>query len=768
MLLLLLLLPGSNCSPAFFVLRDIEMDDRYHVVVGVAGAGKTAMAMDLLEQHLKEGLKFWEVGFLSFSRAACSEAVSRAAKITGEAEDRLTASGYYKTIHAAAVRALGIDAKTILDPDSKDGQEWYTEYLGVPRGGEKGTLAWRVGRILEKWDIARQQVWEIVSPVNPTDSQLATPATPVNARATPDFDRACARSSNENTSESDAAHAESRPFLFHIGDMESNNTTTGTRENGRCSVAELYNPIWNKDLRAHTPPPDWRCAGVAGAAQDGVTEGKEGKPALSNWIDGVDDPDFARDIVGRFERAKLLWGRNDFTDILMKYAGLKYHEGLLLPSLPVGSEPDEVKVWFVDEAQDCSQLLWLVVDRLANQSEKIYLLGDPYQSVYRFLGADPDELLGRQNESRQRGSYTHLNRTWRNPAQVIEWGESVLSEQESYRSRNPFSEHDAGSVGLVEWNDFVYRIHDLANIDTLILGRTWFSLEKVQRALNERGIPWASVAEKHASKWQAPAKLAFVLVMRELIAGIPISEQDWRRVTETLPQKFQGEELFRRGEKAKWKKFACSHDPQKTLAEVEQWGATPYFQQFATEGRWKEDMFLLIDHAIEKYGIDAVRKPRIRLGTAHAVKGMEAKVVYCLAASTEASQNADPREECCLKYVTITRASADYRLVVDDADVARGKPLFWAAPKDFRGYDRKQEFIDARIKDSEEDHRLADLAEYLVDESPPNELQPLRDPGPDSLPRRQVPVDGSQNGNRQTNTPADAGEGEDLEEWWNM
>ena len=97
------------------------MDDRTHVVVGVAGAGKTAMAMDLMEQPLREGLKFWEVGFLSFSRAACAEAVSRAAAITGEPEDRLTGTGFYKTIHAAVVRSMAVDTKSILDPDSKSG-----------------------------------------------------------------------------------------------------------------------------------------------------------------------------------------------------------------------------------------------------------------------------------------------------------------------------------------------------------------------------------------------------------------------------------------------------------------------------------------------------------------------------------------------------------------------------------------------------------------------------------------------------------------------
>jgi len=528
--------------------------------------------------------------------------------------------------------------------------------------------------------------------------------------------------------------------------------------------------IYIKDLRRHATPLGGRDGALqalrATPVSDKETPDDAGMPAPYEWTDGVDDRDFAESVVARFENAKLLWGKVDFTDLLLKYAGLKFSGGKLTTELPVGFEPDEVKVWFIDEAQDCSQLLWAAADRLTTHADRVYLLGDPYQSVYRFLGADPDELLDRQERARQNGSYTLLNRTWRNPAQVIEWAEQVLMEQKSYRSRNPISEHDNGSVGLVEFQDFARRIHDLSTIDTLILGRTWFTLERIQKLLNEKGIPWTSVAEKQSSRWQAPAKLAFVICMRDLAAGNQISEQDWRRITETLPQKFNGQELFKRGEKAKWKKMACRHAPERTLSELEEWGATPYFQEFTLSGQWKTDMFALMDFAIEKWGIDVVRKPRIRLGTCHSVKGMEAKVVYCIAASTEASQNADEREECCLKYVTITRASSDYRLVVDEADILRGKPLFWAAPATVRGYDRKQEFLDARIADSETDHRLADETEDLLAEEAGLGILTGRSPGPDPVRQREVRGDGSENAERETGSAAETGAGADQEEWW--
>ena len=62
-------------------------DPRVKVVIGVAGAGKTSYAMGEIERLLHEGVKWNQIGFLSFSRAACREAAERASRVVGE-DDR--------------------------------------------------------------------------------------------------------------------------------------------------------------------------------------------------------------------------------------------------------------------------------------------------------------------------------------------------------------------------------------------------------------------------------------------------------------------------------------------------------------------------------------------------------------------------------------------------------------------------------------------------------------------------------------------------------
>ena len=135
------------------------------VVIGVAGAGKTGMAIDIVEQALRDGVKWHEIGFFSFSRAACAEAAERASKLCGVEPDKLQHDGFFRTLHSAALRMIGVDAKVLIDPSKKKDQDWFDEYLGCQRGGERGTLAALIGDELDEWDVARSRLIGLDEPV---------------------------------------------------------------------------------------------------------------------------------------------------------------------------------------------------------------------------------------------------------------------------------------------------------------------------------------------------------------------------------------------------------------------------------------------------------------------------------------------------------------------------------------------------------------------------------------------------------------------------
>jgi superfamily I DNA/RNA helicase len=477
-----------------------------------------------------------------------------------------------------------------------------------------------------------------------------------------------------------------------------------------------------------------------------------------------------REIVRRYEAQKRVWGKLDFSDLLFKYAGVRADENLQFQdAYAEGSVPAEIKLWIVDEFQDCSDILGMCCLRLSEAAGELWMLGDRYQSVYGFSGANWRLMAAFEDEAKESGRRILLNRSWRNPERVVEWGENVLETDAEYDSREPVGLNGEGTVGLVEWRDFQSQLPLLATSDTMILSRTWWNLGRVTQFLDSAGIPWRSIQDKQKSRWESPVQVAFVLVMRELGGGGRISESDWRRVTEELPQKMNGQELFVRGAKAKWKKIECSREPKRTLDELEDWGAAAGFADWVRAEKWRIDKALLLDQAIDKFGIDCVREPGLRLGSCHAAKGMEAKNVFVLASSTEkaSGKDVDFYEDLFLKYVSITRASENYRLVVDSNDLVRGKPMFWAAPKGFREYvPLPQEAYRARERRSDEDHQLgAESAQGLGVQVSGDTVQFERGPGSAAGSGPEVSGARSEEAGRKADADAAADSGGDPFDW---
>lgn len=690
------------------------------VVVGVAGSGKTQRAMDLIEQRLRDGLKWYEVGFASFSRAACYEAAERAARITGVSQERLQKEGFFRTIHSSALRCLGVDPKVILDPESAAGKKWFEDTFGVQRGGENGTLASEIAGILDKWDVIRSSLGRPRQPDDTTD-RVVSYKSPMFSSGYDTYDTSgnmvtAVSSSHETQGKSQ----ECQPSVTYRGIFQRNN------QQDHCAK-ECVKSFQSGDINRFCENKPYIGQGFTTAVTTipVVSVVTEQKTAFTtNEAFRIENPMFF-EVVEKYEDRKKVTGKLDFGDILLQFAGFSASASLLSDVSCVrfekvyaeGTAPSEIKLWMFDEYQDCSVLLDAAAARLSEAAEEVFILGDTYQAVYGFSGSDWRVMRSREMVAKGEGRRVLLNRSWRNTKTTLDWGERVLREDRQYEEREPWTSKGDGTVGMMENRVFLEEIEKLAKMDSLVIARTWFGLEKVKSRLDQMGIPWRSCQEKQKSRWEAPVKIAFVLTMRELRSGGKISEQDWRRVTEELPQKWEWMELFKRGEKAKWKKTECSGKPAIGMDRIEEWGATEFFRVFVTEEMWRRDAYLLIDMAIEKYGVDLVRDPKIRIGSVHSVKGMQARNVFCMATSSEKAASGDFYEELFLKYVAITRSSLNYRVVVDLVEHARGKPLFLACPKGYWQFDNvmPEDNGDTGTEDSGGDCGVGEEAGPLLD-----------------------------------------------------
>lgn len=240
-------------------------------LIGGAGTGKTTELLRLMASVIERGVDPFAIGFVSFTRAARSEAATRAAQQFGVPVDKLEQEGWFRTLHSICYKCLGVGKELLTD--TRESRQWIeqatqAEVTGAreqqPDGAfESGTQA---DRALQIWDCAR-------------------------ARLTP------------------------------------------------------FRDAWELNSLC-----DDNC------------------PPLS----------FCEALIDRYEQSKRLDGRVDFTDILGRYAGVKFYFDGPRDTKPDGWLP-EVPVWFFDEQQDASALLDKVCHRLITPAEWVYVVGDPFQ-----------------------------------------------------------------------------------------------------------------------------------------------------------------------------------------------------------------------------------------------------------------------------------------------------------------------------------------------------------------------------------------------------
>ncbi|MEM1063529.1 MAG: UvrD-helicase domain-containing protein, partial [Planctomycetota bacterium] len=85
--------------------------------IGGAGTGKTTTLVntmsDLCERLV---LSPHEIGFVSFTRAARSEAADRVASRFGLDAEDLTRNGWFRTLHSVCCKQLGVGEQLAADP----------------------------------------------------------------------------------------------------------------------------------------------------------------------------------------------------------------------------------------------------------------------------------------------------------------------------------------------------------------------------------------------------------------------------------------------------------------------------------------------------------------------------------------------------------------------------------------------------------------------------------------------------------------------------
>ena len=537
--------------------------------IGGAGTGKTRMLLDTMARALdRGGFDPLDVGFASYTRAACDEARGRAADQFGVKAAALKDLGWFRTVHAICHKCLGISKELLTG--NREGSDWLKEALQAD-----ATIAGQI-----ELDYSDQRGGE------KTDADVALGL----------WDRARNR----------------------LGSLEES----------------------------------WAQA--------------------DECDDRTPDLEFCRRIVDRYEQHKRLDGRCDFTDLLARFSGWDCS--------PNGAErcraqgtPPALPLWCFDECQDASRLRDAVCLRLLEtpRCQWVYLCGDPFQAIHSWNGADAKCFLAWPADKKK-----IMPKSYRCPEPILRLGEEILADCTDYWDRGIAPADHEGTVESMAMNNGLVDEIDPRH-EWLLIARTNFLARQLARKLDDRSIPWLPTRGTVGGRWKAPVRNEAIKCLLSLEVDAPIDGKQWTAVVTLagfLPSKIGDVTLLDRGTKKRFADYDNSdelqdHYPWVRRAELATLGATPALIDALRTGAWRGWIENIEEYAaaVEQWGQDAVDEPRVRVGTIHSVKGMEADNVALLtslsgpcwrSAQTEEGFN----EEARCFYVGVTRARR--RLIV--------------------------------------------------------------------------------------------------------
>lgn len=386
---------------------------------------------------------------------------------------------------------------------------------------------------------------------------------------------------------------------------------------------------------------------------------------------GQEPPPFAqcKQFIERYERAKRLENRSDFTDLLARYAGLHFEPDGFYEVDPEGELPGGVRAWIFDEAQDASALIDRVCRRLANGPEVLwnYVALDPFQSLFSFAGSDAKHFLSWPSDKKK-----VMPKSYRCPAPILALGEKCLRQMhEGYWDRGVAPADHDGRISRGGGPSSVVQSLDPTR-QTLILARCNYLLDDWADCLRKKRMPFSKIKSKDGTNLQRGTKALW-----DLEHGKGVSGEDFACAIAELPSRGKDGALMERGTKALWQRDDTTRKWDVVFpGDLADTGMTQAMVDRVTGGTWAD----LVSHGEQwrnsavKYGAELATRPQIRLGTIHSAKGMEADTVVLSTTTTrriEEGQRLDKAtfdEERRVEYVGVTRARRELIVSTEPVD----------------------------------------------------------------------------------------------------
>lgn len=312
-------------------------------------------------------------------------------------------------------------------------------------------------------------------------------------------------------------------------------------------------------------------------------------------------------------------------------------------------------VMLIDEFQDFSPLQYKYYKDMRDNGniERIYLAGDPQQSIYSFRGADPYYF-----EETDFDKSTVLDQTRRCRGEVATLARKLLESSEQNKSRDFTAVNGGGTVRSIrgDASNVEAAIETAITTDTdtlLLLTRTNKQWRRLARFLRKKGFPYGVLGSRGWSMWNHGENAAIMQALVSIREKTSVDGMRMAQLVKSLPANMVSNEHLEM-ERIDGEHKYTAESAQHAL------GSAGNVTDIARKLQIKEPYRKAIENVLARG--NANRKSQIRVGTIHASKGLEADGVLLFPAYSTAMHDrytGDPfvkAEEHRVAYVAATRA----------------------------------------------------------------------------------------------------------------
>ncbi len=366
---------------------------------------------------------------------------------------------------------------------------------------------------------------------------------------------------------------------------------------------------------------------------------------------------YISDGITEYKRTRKLY---DFTDMIIEFSKSTRED--IIPRLDV---------LIIDEAQDLLPIQWEMVKKIMDKAGEVYIAGDDDQSIFKWAGANPSDLINLQGEryildkSHRVPEAIHkvavnlinkvdnrIPKVWMPKTRVTKYG--IIADAEG-TNRGTVNHHvNRGSV---------YQQIQKDKGEWLVLTRDNYTLEQIADEMKTKGFYFSMHGQPSVSKKRLTAIMAWTNVAKNKKA---ITYDEVKTMYHYMTVR-RGVEYGHKG--------LSNADPEANFTYEE---LCVYHGLLVPAHRiWHHALDRMPAHEVT-YIVSLLRRkeklnqePRINLSTIHGAKGGEADNVALLSDLPRKADEAyykDPDNERRVFYVGITRAKKNLHLVRSDTD----------------------------------------------------------------------------------------------------